>query len=356
MPDPAISATTGDAFEQGQAAMEANGSWLVPTFEAAGIDFGIAPLPEGARRAGSPPSTRPGAVVYKGSKSPDAAWEFVKYLASPAAQEQLMQLKASLPVNKEVLAGPYADVVRRGAGLRRQPRVRQAQAVVQGLRRVHDDAPGQSSTRTSSTPPTRRPRTRSRPWCPELDALLAGQLGPTDGPRRPASAPPLPRRRRGPRSGEGWWALLFLAPTLIGLDAAVGRADRRLVRDQPDQLGPAAAAAVRGPRQLRRTSPATPGSSSRSGTRRSTCCCRCRSGWCWRWASRSRSTSPCGGSRSSGPRTSCRSSPRRPPSASSGRGSTARTTACSTSSSACSGCRPRSGSATRSGRCRRSSR
>jgi multiple sugar transport system permease protein len=26
-----------------------------------------------------------------------------------------------------------------------------------------------------------------------------------------------PRRRRGPRSGEGWWVLLFLAPTLIGL-------------------------------------------------------------------------------------------------------------------------------------------
>jgi multiple sugar transport system permease protein len=26
-----------------------------------------------------------------------------------------------------------------------------------------------------------------------------------------------PRRGRGPRAGEGWWALLFLAPTLIGL-------------------------------------------------------------------------------------------------------------------------------------------
>jgi len=25
------------------------------------------------------------------------------------------------------------------------------------------------------------------------------------------------RRRRGPRAGEGWWALLFLAPTLLGL-------------------------------------------------------------------------------------------------------------------------------------------
>ena len=27
----------------------------------------------------------------------------------------------------------------------------------------------------------------------------------------------VPRRRRGPRAGEAWWALLFLAPTLIGL-------------------------------------------------------------------------------------------------------------------------------------------
>ena len=108
MPDPAISATTGDAFEQKQAAMEANGSWLVPTFQAADINLGIAPLPKGP--AGRFTSVNPtGAVVSKDSKAPEAAWEFVKYLASPAAQEQLMQLKASLPVSKEVLAGPYAD-------------------------------------------------------------------------------------------------------------------------------------------------------------------------------------------------------------------------------------------------------
>src|SRR3954452_2797346 len=50
-----------------------------------------------------------GAVVYKGSKAPDAAWEFAKYLASPPAQQQLMTLKASIPVNKEVLAGPYSS-------------------------------------------------------------------------------------------------------------------------------------------------------------------------------------------------------------------------------------------------------
>ena len=111
MADPALFVETGDAFEQGKAAMESNGSWLVPTHTAAagdlGFEFGIAPLPKGP--AGRFTSVNPtGAVVYKGTKSPDAAWEFVKYLASPAAQEQLMKLKASLPVSKEVLAGPYA--------------------------------------------------------------------------------------------------------------------------------------------------------------------------------------------------------------------------------------------------------
>jgi len=107
MPDAAITDALGDAFEQGQAAMEANGSWLVATHQAAGIDFGIAPLPKGP--AGQATSINPtGAVVYKGTKNPEAAWAFVKYLASPAAQTKLMELKASLPANKAVLTGPFA--------------------------------------------------------------------------------------------------------------------------------------------------------------------------------------------------------------------------------------------------------
>ena len=107
MPDASITDALGDAFEQGQAAMEANGSWLVATHQAAGLDFGIAPLPKGP--AGQATSINPtGAVVYKGTKNPEAAWAFVKYLASPAAQTKLMELKASLPANKAVLTGPFA--------------------------------------------------------------------------------------------------------------------------------------------------------------------------------------------------------------------------------------------------------
>ena len=107
-PDPAIFAETGDAFEQGKAAMEINGSWLVATHEAAGLQFGIAPLPKGP--ASQATSVNPtGAVVYKGTKSPDAAWALVKYLASPVAQEKIMALKASVPVNKQILSTTYAS-------------------------------------------------------------------------------------------------------------------------------------------------------------------------------------------------------------------------------------------------------
>jgi multiple sugar transport system substrate-binding protein len=106
VPDPAIFAETGDAFEQKVAAMEINGSWLVPTHEAAGINLGIAPLPAGP--AGKATSVNPtGAVVYAGTKAPEASWLLAKYLASPEAQSKIMALKASVPVNKEILATTY---------------------------------------------------------------------------------------------------------------------------------------------------------------------------------------------------------------------------------------------------------
>jgi multiple sugar transport system substrate-binding protein len=107
MPTPDLFVQIGDAFEQGQAAMESNGSWLVPTHLAAGIDLGIAPLPAGP--AGQATSINPtGVVVANTTKEPDAAWEFVKYLVGPEAQTQLMQLKAAVPVDKSVLAGAYS--------------------------------------------------------------------------------------------------------------------------------------------------------------------------------------------------------------------------------------------------------
>ncbi len=106
MPQP-VPGGGSDAFENGQAAMEANGSWLVPTHEAAGLDFGVAPLPKGP--AGQATSVNPsGIVAYKGTKAPDAAWEFVKCYTGPAMQSKIAGLKASMPVNMQVLNDQYA--------------------------------------------------------------------------------------------------------------------------------------------------------------------------------------------------------------------------------------------------------
>jgi multiple sugar transport system substrate-binding protein len=108
VPEPLVVAAAGDLFSQGQAAMEANGSWLVATHLDAGIEFDIAPLPSGP--AGRATSVNPtGAVVYKGTRYPDAAWQLARFLACPQAQEMIMALKASMPVNKAVLAGAYAS-------------------------------------------------------------------------------------------------------------------------------------------------------------------------------------------------------------------------------------------------------
>ena len=154
MPDAAITDALGDAFEQGQAAMEANGSWLVATHQAAGIDFGIAPLPKGP--AGQATSINPtGAVVYKGTKNPDAAWEFVKYLASPAAQTKIMELKASLPANKEVLSGPFATSFDGAQGPRRRHRLRPASSPRSRATTSGRPRSRRSSTRTSSPTPNK---------------------------------------------------------------------------------------------------------------------------------------------------------------------------------------------------------
>jgi multiple sugar transport system substrate-binding protein len=108
MPPADITLQLGDAFEQGVAAMESNGSWLVPTHLNAGIDLGIAPLPAGP--AGQATSVNPtGAVVSATTRNPEAAWAFVSWLVGPEAQEQLMQSKAALPVDKSVLEGSYSD-------------------------------------------------------------------------------------------------------------------------------------------------------------------------------------------------------------------------------------------------------
>ena len=130
---------------------------------------------EGPGRPGARRSTRPGAVVYKGTKNPDAAWEFVKYLASPAAQDAAHGAQGVAAGEQGGPRRAVRDVVRRRAGPRRRDRLRPAQAVVQGLQRVDDRAPGRARHERLQRAEQDGQAGAHRRRCRQLDGILAGQ-------------------------------------------------------------------------------------------------------------------------------------------------------------------------------------
>ena len=139
--------------------MEINGSWLVPTHEAAGIPLGIAPLPKGpAGRATIGQRDRrrhqQGQQVARGGLG---AGEVPGEPRGPGEDDGP---QGRVPVNKEVLAGAYPT----SFGARRSsptPSPTRISSRLRGLRGVHDGASRRSSTRTSSMLPTRPRRGRA---------------------------------------------------------------------------------------------------------------------------------------------------------------------------------------------------
>ncbi len=91
----------GDPFLAGVAAMTTIGHWAVPGYADANFKWDVAPMPKGpAGQATSVNSA--GFVVGKASKSPDAAFEFLKYVLSEPAQKRLAELGFACPVLKSV--------------------------------------------------------------------------------------------------------------------------------------------------------------------------------------------------------------------------------------------------------------
>ena len=91
----------GDPFLAGVAAMTTIGHWVVPGYSEVKFKWDVAPMPKGpAGRATSVNSA--GFVVAKDSKSPDAAFEFLKYVLSEPAQKRLAELGFACPVLKSV--------------------------------------------------------------------------------------------------------------------------------------------------------------------------------------------------------------------------------------------------------------
>ncbi|MCX6072279.1 MAG: sugar ABC transporter substrate-binding protein [Chloroflexi bacterium] len=102
MPDTTTAAQFGgDPFQAGAAAMTSIGHWAVPGYNAVNFKWDVAPMPKGP--AGPATSVNSaGFVVAQGSKHPDEAFEFIKFVLSSAGQTRLTELGFAIPVLKSV--------------------------------------------------------------------------------------------------------------------------------------------------------------------------------------------------------------------------------------------------------------
>jgi len=113
-----FNATFGDefsaenAFEKGKLAMNIDGEWRIASIAAdkSNVDYGVAPMPVADDKSslyGSGYITGNVIGISRGSKNPEAAWEFIKYLTTDTgAMVKLANGIKNVPTTKAALASP----------------------------------------------------------------------------------------------------------------------------------------------------------------------------------------------------------------------------------------------------------
>ena len=207
-----------------------------------------------ARPARPPRSIRPARSSTRARRTRTPPGQFVKYLASPAAQTKLMELKASMPANKEVLAGPFstsfegaqvlADAI---AYAHLKPSFKGYDEWTTALQTEIDANVFTGSEEDGQAGDRRRAAHSSTGSSPASDVVPTRQDRPGDEP-----APPRPTagRRAAGRRGPLGAGVPCADPDRPG--RAVGGPDPGHPRDQPDEVGPAHGAEADRSRQLRR--------------------------------------------------------------------------------------------------------
>jgi multiple sugar transport system substrate-binding protein len=102
---------TRQAFIQQRVAMVEDGSWaLKDILEGAAFRMGVAPFPAGPQRRVTL-ATTDGFGIYAGTKSPEAAWELLKFLVSKDYGRAMAKAHLLQPA-RESLVGEWAGYVR----------------------------------------------------------------------------------------------------------------------------------------------------------------------------------------------------------------------------------------------------
>ncbi|WP_248965159.1 ABC transporter substrate-binding protein [Sphaerisporangium perillae] len=94
------------AFASGTVAMIVNGQWAVPTFEKAGVDFGVAPMPKGAAGTSTSLGIGVAALLKTDAAAEKAGLEFLKFLTTPERGAYLAVKSGGLPSDPAQLQQP----------------------------------------------------------------------------------------------------------------------------------------------------------------------------------------------------------------------------------------------------------
>ncbi len=84
------------AFASGTVAMIENGQWALSTFDKAGVDYGVAPLPKGAAGSATSIGIGVGALLKTSTAEDAAGLEFLKFLSTPAEGAYLAKKNSGL--------------------------------------------------------------------------------------------------------------------------------------------------------------------------------------------------------------------------------------------------------------------
>lgn len=92
------------SFDTGKVGMQLFGSWMLPTYETLPFNWGAAPIPsKDGSKPGFSSSCPNGFGIGKGTKYPEAAWEFVKFCTSELGQTLIAQEGLAQPTLESVM-------------------------------------------------------------------------------------------------------------------------------------------------------------------------------------------------------------------------------------------------------------
>ena len=94
-----------DPFLAGVAAMTLSGHWSVPDYSASALHWDIAPIPQGPMGRVTTVNSA-GFVISKDTKSPDAAFAFVKFATSVEGQTLAAKIGLAVPIRAAVANSP----------------------------------------------------------------------------------------------------------------------------------------------------------------------------------------------------------------------------------------------------------